>query len=734
MSENSEILQEARHLIQAGRFVEAERSLMALVAGRPQTADAWFLLGAARHQSGNAEGALAAFDETCRLDPTHARALSARAAVLFDLGRGEEAATAYGELARANPGDPQSSTNLGIVLEGLGRREEALAAYRQALARSPDYSPALNNCALVLSALGRVDEALEAYRELLARHPENADYHFNCAELLHGMGRMEDSVAAARQALEIDPRHVNALIQQSLNYAVLGRFDDANRCLDQARRIDPRKFKAFRNPYDTAFADNDKGLEPRLVYLDYLYGLQSVCDWSRHGEYVEKFAALIAAGLEEGNEIVDPRLPFRSLAFPMPEAVRAGLAASIARGVAAAAGIPRNRVPKRRIAKAARIRLGYVSPDFRIHPAAYLVQPVLELHDRSRLEVYAYSLTASDDSEIRHRVEASVDVFREESGSSDAAIAERIAADRIDVLVDLAGYTSFSRAGVFARRPGALQVSYLGFVGTLGADWIDYAIVDHEVCPAGAERHWVEKLAYLPDTYFIGSFRDRIDALPSSRASSGLPEAAFVLCCFNNAHKIEPVMFSIWMRALLAAPDAVLWLFSTDPRIEENLRREAAARGVDPGRLIFAPYWAHDRHLGRLVHADLMVDTLYFNAHTTAVDALGAGVPLLTYAGPSMASRVGSSILKAMGLPELVTTSLAEYEDRLLYFVRNRAEAERMRAKVRANYGSTPLFDTARITRHLESAYRTMVERQRAGLPPASFDVAPVAGSTDGNR
>jgi protein O-GlcNAc transferase len=722
-----EELREAGQFIQAGRFVEAERMLVALLATRSQLADAWFLLGAARHQSGNASGALIAFAEARRLAPESIQAFSAHASVLFDLERYDEALSEFRALADGFPGDAQLHVNLGVVLERLGRLEEALKAYDQALVCVPGFAAALNNRAIVLAALGRMAEALVAYDELVAIHPASADYHFNRAELLHGLGRFEESVAATDRALRLDSRHVNAMMQKALNLAVLGRIDEARELLAQARVVDPLQFRNFRNPYDTVFGNNDQGLDPRLVYLEYLYSRQTLCDWSRHGEYLEKFAGIVAASIGKPDEIRDPRLPFRSLAFPMAEAVRTDLAVGVAQAVREHANVKENASRKAwRISGGRRLRVGYVSPDFRVHPMAYLMQPLIELHDRTRFEAYAYSLTKSDGSEIRRRVEHSVDAFRDESEASDAEIASHIAADRVDILVDLAGYTNFSREGVFARRPSPIQVSYLGFAGTLGANHIDYAIVDHEVCPPGAERHWVEKLVYLPHSYFVASHRDRADSKPSSRASTGLPAGSLVFCCFNNAHKIEPVMFSIWMRALRAIPDAVLWIYATDARIEDNLRREAASRGVDAGRLIFAPYWAHERHLGRLVHADLMVDTLYYNAHSTAVDALGAGVPVLTCRGNSMPSRVASSLLKAMGVPELVTDSPEDYERRLLFLGRNRAELERVKANVRENYDKMPLFATGKLVRALESALETMAERSRAGLPPQSFDISAI--------
>ncbi len=724
MSQESEILEKAGRLIQAGGFLEAKHLLTAFVQTQKQHANAWFLLGAARHGLGDAGGALAAFDEACRIAPDYLQAFNASASVLYELGRFEEAASAYQTLLHKHPENPQLRTNLGIVLERLGRQADALKAYELALDQAPGFAAALNNRAAVLSALGRWEEALAAYDELAQTHPGNPDYHFNRAELLHGAGRLDESLAATDAALRLDPRHVNALIQKALNLSVLGCFDDAKLQLARARDIDPERFRKFRNPYDSVFGDNDKGLDPRLVYLEYLYTQQTFCDWSRHDEYLRNFEGLIAAANGRPDEIRDPRLPFRSLSFPMRDEVRKGLAVGIARAVSEYAAVPSGRNPASTQAGGqGRIRIGYVSPDYRVHPAAFLMQPVFELHDRARFEIYGYSLMKDDGSEIRRKIEGSVDAFRDVSGETDADIADRIASDRIDVLVDLAGYTNYSRAGVFARRPAPLQISYLGFPGTLGAEFIDYAVVDRVVCPPGAERHWTEKLVFLPNCYFVASNRDRATIRQVSRASTGLPASALVLCCFNNTHKIEPIMFSIWMRTLCAVPEAVLWLFAVDVRVQNNLRREARLRGVDPGRLYFAPYWTHERHLGRLAHADLMVDTLYYNAHTTAVDALGVGVPVLTCPGTSMPARVASSLLKAIGMPELVARDLAEYEQRLLYLAKNRAELQALKLKLKANYAATPLFDTKAFVRHLESAMETMVQRHRSGLPAESFDV-----------
>ena len=724
MDQENAGLQEASQLLHAGRFVEAERLLVAVLATRPHYPDAWFLLGAARHQSGNAEGALLAFAKARRLAPGHRQASSALASVLFDLERYEEALSAFRALVDEYPDDAQLLVNLGVVLERLGRQEEALKAYDQALVCAPGFGAALNNRAIVLAALGRMSESLVAYDELVAVHPEGADYHFNRAELLHGLGRFAESVAATDRALLLDKRHVNALIQKALNFSVLGRIDEARDLLAQARGADPLQFRNFHNPYDTVFGDNDKGLDPRLVYLQYLFNQQTRCDWSRHEEYLENFEDLVAASLGTPNEIRDPRLPFRSLAFPMAEAVRTGLAAGVARAVREHANVKEEeRRPARRVSAGRRLRVGYVSPDFRVHPTAFLIQPVLELHDRTRFEIFGYSLMPDDQSEIRRRIKSSVDVFRDVANMDDAGIAERMTMDQIDVLIDLAGYTDFSRPGVFARRPASIQVNYLGYPGTLGADCIDYAIVDHEVCPGGAEKFWTEKLVYMPCCYFAASRRDFLAAKPSSHSSTGLPASAFVLCCFNNAHKVEPVVFSVWMRVLLAVPDAVLWIYANDPRVRENLAREASSRGVDPGRLVFAPYWTHERHLGRLIHADLMVDTFHYNAHTTTLDALAAGVPVLTCTGTTMPSRAATSMLKAIGLTEMVASDIARYEKQLLFLCRNRAELKKIRAKIKQNYDKTPFFNTPKLVRDLEFAFEIMVDRDRAGSALISIDV-----------
>jgi len=349
-----------------------------------------------------------------------------------------------------------------------------------------------------------------------------------------------------------------------------------------------------------------------------------------------------------------------------------------------------------------RLRVGYVSSDFRTHAMASLLTEVWERHDRARLETHAYSIGPRESSPLRARIETAFDHFVDCGEEAAAAIARRIGADGIEVLVDLNGYTTHAKSEIFALRAAPLQISWLGYLGTLGAPWYDYVLTDRRVCPPAAQAYFSERFLYLPDCYCPSDTRRAVAAAVPSRSACGLPAQGRVFCCFNNSYKILPEVFAVWMRLLGAAPDSVLWLAPGNATAQANLRREAQARGVDPGRLIFAARVGLPEHLARHAHADLFLDTLPYNAGTTANDALFMGVPVLTCSGETMVSRVAGSQLAAVGLPELVTHSLAYYEALALRLAAEPGLLERYRARLAANRHSAPLFDMPRFTRALD--------------------------------
>jgi len=351
---------------------------------------------------------------------------------------------------------------------------------------------------------------------------------------------------------------------------------------------------------------------------------------------------------------------------------------------------------------------------------------LFEVHDRNRFELFAFDNGFDDASPLRKRVEKSFESFTDISRSSDLDAAKLIRDHRIDVLINLNGYSGLPRNGVFAHRPCPVQVNYLGFPGTIGADYMDYIVADKHLIPGDEQRHYSEKVVYLPDSYQVNDSRRGISGRTPARAEAGLPEAGFVFCCFNNNHKLTPDIFDLWMRLLDKVAGSALWLLEDNPAAARNLRREAERRGVAPERLVFAPRMELDAHLARHRLADLFLDTLPYNAHTTGSDALWAGLPVLTCMGKAFPGRVAASLLHAAGLPELVTHTLEEYEALALRLATNPPLLAGIKTKLARNRATYPLFDTDRFRRHIEAAYVTMWERVQRGEPPGNFAVQPM--------
>jgi predicted O-linked N-acetylglucosamine transferase (SPINDLY family) len=370
-----------------------------------------------------------------------------------------------------------------------------------------------------------------------------------------------------------------------------------------------------------------------------------------------------------------------------------------------------------------KIRLAYVSADFHAHATAHLMAGVFEAHNRDRFEINAISLGPDDTGELRSRLLASFDRFIDVRQKTDQEAAAIIRQLETDIAVDLKGYTLNHRAEIFVHRPAPIQASYLGYPGTMGGDFIDYIIADKIVLPDEQRAYYTENIAYLPDTYQCNDSKRRIADTTPKRTDAGLPEQGFVFCCFNNNYKIMPEMFDIWMRLLCAIEGSVLWLLEDNPAAARGLRREAEARGLAPERLVFAPRMPSAEHLARHRLADLFLDTLPYGAHTTASDALWAGLPVLTCKGTTFAGRVASSLLSAAGMPETSVNSLADYEAEALRLARDKPALAALKAKLARTRDTCPLFDTARFTRNLEAAFQTMVERQNRGERPTTFAV-----------
>jgi predicted O-linked N-acetylglucosamine transferase (SPINDLY family) len=717
--ETAGIIARLEQLRQAGDLSAAELECRRACNRFPSDADLRVVLALLLRQQGKAEAAMAELDSAIRCEPDHVGALRHRGMLHASLGRHREAIADLGRVARVLPAEASAQYDLGVAFDMAHDTASALAQYELALARDPGLFAARLNRGYALAALERLDQALQNNLDLAQRFPYVPEAHFNLAEVLIALHRPGEALAACDRALAIRPDYAKAHIDRALALAELGRTEEAQQSLDQARALDPAAVHNFNAGFAARIGGFFEQFDARSLYLHRLYQQQEECDWSRRHELIDNLERLILEGAASGHEVSDPHLPFRALAFPISREANRLLVRAVANRIRAGV-TPFPRV----IAPADRIRIGYVSPDFRVHPAAFLTRRLYGLHDRARFEVFAYSLVADDGSEVRRDIVAGADCFRDVSALNSVQIAEQIHRDGIHIAIDLSGYTNYTRSEIFAFEPAPIQVNYLGFPGSLGADFYHYAIVDEVICPPGEERWWTERLVYLPDTYYVTDNQTKVVPLAARRSDAGLPEAGFVFCCFNNAYKIGPEIFDVWMRILTRVPDSVIWLLATGKKIEANLRREAQARGVDGSRIVVAPFLPREIHLARYPLAGLFLDTLHYNAHTTAVDALWMGVPVLTCPGRTMPSRVAASLLSAAGLPELIVGDLKGYEETAVRLATHGSAAlATLRARLARNRSTCALFDTETFVRHLEKAYELIWEREREGLPPEPIRV-----------
>jgi len=704
----STLLAAGRAKLVAGETLNALLLLQRACAGLPDSAEAFHLLGAARHRARQLPEALAAFDRAIALDASHLQAALGALAVLCELGRAGEAKTRAQALVARHPDDALVDYNVALVHEALGELDAATASYAAALQRRPGFREALLNRGNALARLGRLEAARENNLRLVSVCPDWAEAHYNLAEVSLALSGYDEALAASERALALSPQHAGAHRNRGLALAALGRLGDAQEALDRSRALGA-------SPAPSVHAvEAAEAFDARVVYVVRGYGRLESCDWTELAALRTRFVELI--GDDAAGSLGAVSLPFPAMMLGLPLPAQLHLARSTAMRYAQ----PGTTGARREIARDERIRVGYVSSDFRDHPMSHVMAPVLARHDRTRIEVFGYALCHDDGSGHRRDVAAACDQFADLTDAADVEIAARIARDHIDVLVDLNGYTEGHRTALFAMRPAPVQVSYFGFPATMGASFIDYLIADRVVVPEDEAQWYAESLAWLPHCYFSGDPDEIVPPAPARRAV-GLPERGVVFCDFNQHAKITPEVFATWMRVLGRVPGSVLWLLSGAG--DARLRSHAEAAGVDPGRLVFAPRLPRSEHLARVQLADLFLDTNPCNAHTTAVDALRAGVPILTCPGETFAGRVAASLAGAAGMAELIVRDLRGYEELGVALARDADRLGALRRRLRTGLRALPALDVAGRARELESAYATMVDRHRQGLPPAAFGV-----------
>ena len=611
-------------------------------------------------------------------------------------GRVQAAISGYREVLGLVPGHGHATYNLGVAERGQGRVREAIALWTGLVEREPGRIEALLALSRAFRTLGDDPRSLDYASRAAARDPGSADAHNLRSNALRSLGRNREALEALDLALAADPGYALGHANRGHLLSALKRHAEAVQSYRAARNLNP------------TLPDLTGALLDQQMRC---------CDWRDFADLQSE----VREGVRRGEPVT---IPFTFLAHNDDPADQMACVRTHMK-----VRFPELPAPAWRGETQVhdRIRIAYVSSDFRTHAVSQLLAGLLEAHDRSRFEIHGYALPPQADDDMRRRVAAACDRFTDVSAWSDEAIVAHMRQAGVDIAVDLNGFTTFCRPGIFVRRCAPLQINYLGYPGAMGTLAADYILADSVVIPEAESVNYDEKIIRLPFAYQPNDNRRRIANETPTRGEAGLPEHGFVFCCFNASYKITPPVFDVWADLLAAVPGSVLWLLGGDPVIEANLRAEAARRGLDPDRLIFAPKRALPEHLARHRLADLFLDTLPYNAHTTASDALWAGLPLVTCAGRSFAARVAASLLGAVGLPELATSSLEAYRDLALALARDPDRLGALRDKLTANLATAPLFDTDRTRRQVEMAFEVAWRRRLAGLEPRSFDVPPDA-------
>jgi protein O-GlcNAc transferase len=608
-------------------------------------------------------------------------------------GAVDEAAVRYAEVLRADPANADALYYLALISCQHGRFDEGAELARKSLASDPKQARSHVILGRALHALGFHDDALASFEHAIALTPELAPAHANRADVLSKIGRNAEALDSYDRALALAPDSVADWMNRGVALIALNRHDEALANFDRGYALNPN------------FAQADDFRAPRLL------SKLRICDWTNLPAETAELLAMVRAGKPLS-------LPYAIVAIASSPAEQLQCARRYVQEQPAYPPLWQGEVYAHD-----RIRVAYLSADFNEHPTAYLTAGLFEQHDKSRFEITALSFGQNDKSPVRRRLEAAFEHFIDVRDNSDHEIAALMRRAEIDIAVDLMGFTKDHRLGVLARRAAPVQVNYLGYPGTMGAAYMDYILADAMVVPEDHDAFYAERVVRIPGTYQINDNRRAISERTPTRAECGLPENGFVFCCFNNPQKIMPEIFDIWMRLLRATEGSVLWLFAGNAKAVANLRLEAQKRGLAAERLIFAPKASVADHLARHRLADLCLDTLPYNAHTTASDALWAGLPVLTCLGETFAGRVAASLLKAIGLDALITHSFAEYESLALRLSRDPTYLATLKDTLNRNRDTCPLFDTQSATRHIEAAYLTMAEIARRHEKPRSFNV-----------
>ncbi|PXW83906.1 putative O-linked N-acetylglucosamine transferase (SPINDLY family) [Nitrosomonas sp. Nm84] len=760
---------------QSGQWAEAKAVLQRLLQSHPAEVDAIHLLGVLAAEQGQYETAIAHFHQAIAITPTQAIFHSNLGNTFLQCGLLSEAIARYLQALKLDPNYTLARKNLaitcerqldsGIAHQQAGRLVEAETCYQDVLQGQPERADAWHLLGLLASEREQYESAIEKIKRSTTLKPNAANFYNSLGTVYCKQRDFVNAIECYQQAIKLQPDLLIALQNMGQIYYQQKNFVEAEAVYRKVLAINPDSLELL-SLQGTLLKDTGRSTEAEAAYrklltirpddcqvnfklgnllvsqkrlheaeacykqvlsvqegflqalgmLAYCHAL--MCDWSRYAETRKR----LSMAVQEGILCVTPFIFLNFSDDPFELLTCAKIRANNKfYSVSNVQKIPMYRHKK--------IRLAYVSPDFKKHPVAYLIADLIERHDRSLFEVIGVSIGPPSGDKWRKRLEQGFDQFLDVQGLSTETVLGKMRDLEIDIAVDLAGYTTHSRPEIFARRLAPVQVNYLGFPGTIGADFIDYLIADRFVIPEALQSAYSEKIVYLPDTFQSAATRQIAETLPS-RTAYGLPEKGFVFCCFNNSYKFHPPVFDVWMRLLAQVENSVLWLLKENDAVEKNLRSEAQIRGISPDRLVFAPRKPLPEYLASYRHADLFLDAFPYNAGTTASDALWVGLPLVTCAGRTFVSRMAGSLLLAAGLPELITENLEDYEARALHFATHPDDLAALNQKLIKHRTSHPLFDVERFRRHIEAAYQTMWETWQRGEATKAFAIEPIEASS----
>jgi len=715
------LLNKSLESLRNSNLASAELYLKQAIKLQPNNPHALRLLGVISAQQRYYPQALNYLNASLKFLPKNPLTLSNLGNIFLELKDYDKALDAYDKSIKLDPGYAEAWSNKGNALSELERYDEAIAQYDKALILRPDYAEAWSNKGKAFTRLKRYDEALSSHEEALILRPDYAEAWSNKGLTLFELKRYDEALSSHEEALILRPDYAEAWSNKGLTLFELKRYEEALSSHEKAVALKPDHYQLWINKgvvlyelkqYDGVVSDYDKALSLRSN-IDWFYGhlvhaKMKICDLSGYAGYRENIINKVLAN----EKITTPfaALPLTDSAFLHKKSSEIYAQDKYPFNSALGAIAKRSKKEK--------IRIGYFSVDFRNHPVAFLTSELFEIHNRDRFEVFAFSLhKAPDGDEMSYRLRKGFDRFVDVENMSDLEIAKLAREFEIDIAIDLSGPTQHSRTGIFSYRAAPIQVNWLGYPGTIGAQFIDYIVADKTIIPESSQKFYIEKVVYLPDTYMVDDSKRVASSRIFTRDECGLPENAFIFCCFNSEFKFNPQLLDSWARIFLEVDKSVLWISENNKYFRVNITAEFEMRGIDPSRIIFAKrVELMADHLARYALADLFLDTYPYNAHTTAVDSLKAGVPILTLIGESFASRVATSLLRSIGLPELVTTTWAEYEALAIELATHPEGLGVIRERLVKNRLTTALFNTSLFAKNLESAYIKMYERYDADL------------------